>query len=352
MDVRSLFKLAFMITLEFSGRASEDKRLHAGYEAEKKMAFYLDRAFREEAWIRVFHGLRIERQGEIAQIDHLVLHRFGFVLVESKSIMETISIDEHGYFSRSYRGQLSGMQSPIAQARLQAELLAKLLNDHKTKLRRIVGLGPLKSQGEFGDERFMVMAAISDRGRIECKGQLPAEVKKAEAVVEAIKEKIAYQQSIAGLGGFMGAVYAEFTNKQKAREIEKNLVHPFTDDEIEAITKFLIAEHKPGKQSTNGPTSTSEVKRESSPRSTPKTITSTSISRKHASSVPTSATASTAKPESRNMKRWTNEEKMRLRKAVETGQRPEDISSEFGRTANALRMYAQKMGLIEDITKW
>ena len=56
-----------------------------GYNAEKQMAFYLKRAFQESDDIFVINDLRIEMNDDVAQIDHLIMHRFGFIVIESKS---------------------------------------------------------------------------------------------------------------------------------------------------------------------------------------------------------------------------------------------------------------------------
>ena len=49
------------------------------------MAHYLKRAFGDTSDIYVFNDLRLLRRGEIAQIDHLVVHRWGFAIIESKA---------------------------------------------------------------------------------------------------------------------------------------------------------------------------------------------------------------------------------------------------------------------------
>lgn len=353
-----------MIPLVFSGRPSEDKRLQAGYAAEKQLAFYLDRAFGEEAFIHVFHGLRVERHGDVAQIDHLVLHRFGFVLVESKSISGKVTIDEHGDFTKSFGSKIEGIPSPVKQARRQAELLVKLLNDHKTKLRGMVGIGPIKRQGEFVEQRFNVIAAISDKSVIECQGERPDEVKKADAVVDAIRKRIADHQALTGFSGFVNFMTAEFKDKKKARENDKNNLYAFTDEEFEAISNFLLASNKPGRQSTNlQPASGERVKARESARTPPAPAAPSAAPKaarppsRQTSTVPRIEPASEAdtgrkSPPANNMKRWSDDELARLRLAFAAGKRPEDIAADFGRTPYALRKRAETIGLIVDVSKW
>lgn len=328
-----------MIAIEFSGIPPKDKLLRAGYEAEKQLAFYLRRAFQEPAYdFRVFNGLRIERHGEIAQIDHLVLHRFGFALVESKSIADSININQHGEFERRFGSRTRGMRSPIAQVKLQAELLQNLLNDQKERLRRKVGIGPLKRQSHFSDHRFMVIAAISDKARITCDGARPPELMKAEAVVKAIQDRVDYQHSLAGVKGMAST----FTDRKKSREWDDNYLPPFTDDEIDAISAFLQREHKPLAGSANGP---AEAKMRPSPSASPP-------SRARHAAAEAKPTAATRKLPERNLRRWTPDEEDRLREAFATGRTPSELAADFGRTAKALRLRAVKLELIQEPGDW
>ncbi len=82
------------------------------------MVFFLRCEFAEKTDVIVFNDIAFARSGEKAQIDHLVLHRFGFAIVESKSIAGTVEVNEHHEFVRTYDGKRSGMRSPIEQARL------------------------------------------------------------------------------------------------------------------------------------------------------------------------------------------------------------------------------------------
>ena len=63
------------------------------------MAFYLKREFTKDDDIFVFNDLRFSYQGEYSQIDHLILHRFGFVLIESKSIYGEVKVNAQGEWS-------------------------------------------------------------------------------------------------------------------------------------------------------------------------------------------------------------------------------------------------------------
>lgn len=210
----------------------------AGYEAEKQMAFYLRRAFGESKDVFVFNDLKIERNGEVSQIDHLVLHRFGFAIIESKSITGTVYVNKHGEFVREHGRNRKGMKSPIVQAKMQQDTLSKLLNDHKEQLRRKVLFGI--HQARFGDERFAVYVAVADQGEIVRTGIDPPELFKADSIVEAIRDRLRFHQQAGGLGGFAQVMFA---SKEKSDQLINAHLVPFESDELEKITRFLHSRH-------------------------------------------------------------------------------------------------------------
>src|SRR5262245_46054915 len=130
-----------MIVKELDNIVVTDPLARAGRHAEEQMAFYLRRAFGESADIFVFHGLRLIRSGEVAQIDHLILNRYGFVIIESKSVTSRVTINEREEWTRWWDGRERGMASPVLQARRQADILRRLLEDHAPELLgKILGL--------------------------------------------------------------------------------------------------------------------------------------------------------------------------------------------------------------------
>ena len=243
-----------MIAKDKTTPVPTDKYGRAGHDAEMQMAFYLRRAFAESPDIYVFNDLRLERNGEVAQIDHLVFHRFGFLIIESKSVVGTMTVNEKGEFARTFDGYPRGMPSPIRQAQLQAELLGKLLNDHKESLRRKVFLGLW--QGYFGDERFRVLVAISDTGVIVRQHCDPPELCKAEQIAEAVRQAIKRHTHAGSLTGIWKATMGD---KKTAAELDKDRLPPYTDEEMASISAFLLERHAPrSAQATSTPASTLE----------------------------------------------------------------------------------------------
>lgn len=224
----------------FRGEVPSDVRLRAGFDAEKQMAFYLKRAFSESEDVFVYNNLRFVRKGEVAQIDHLVLHRYGFVLIESKSVTGTVEVNRQLEFVRVYRRKRSGMKSPISQVEMQAELLQKLLTDHKNALRRKVMMGLI--QGGFGECRFTRLVAVSDNGEIVRRQCNPPELMKADRVVEAIRDKI---RKIDDTQGFTGAFRRALADKRKAREMDEHDIWAFTGEELQSLHRFFRKHDQP-----------------------------------------------------------------------------------------------------------
>lgn len=216
-----------MIVKEYHPPATSDRFQKAGDEAELQMAHYLKRAFGSDPNVHVFNNLRLEHEGEVAQIDHLVFHRAGFIIVESKSVTSSVRINEREEWARQWNGRWSGMPSPVLQARRQADLLRALLQAHKVELRNKIMFG-LK-QGGFSGFLMDVVVAISDRGVIQYRGQLP-DVKKADQVPEHIKTLIQSHTRAANL----------LSNNTHKGEVGVGL----SPEEVVRITSFLRNRHQ------------------------------------------------------------------------------------------------------------
>ena len=215
-----------MIVKEITIPEPADKFGKAGYRAESQMAHYLKRKFDERDDVLVFNDLRLERQGEVAQIDHLVLHKFGLVLIESKSVNDRIEVNKQLEFTRVHGRKRKGMRSPIKQVERQMEQLQKLLKDNDEQLRNKRLLGMV--QPSFPDFYFQTFVAISDEGNIKRYGCDPPQLKKADSVTDEIVQIIDQQYEA-----------NSFTSNQSSIEP----ILPFKDDEMEAIRDFLLDQH-------------------------------------------------------------------------------------------------------------
>ncbi len=207
----------------------DSPRAQAGARAERDMAFYLRRAFGDHRRdVAVFNDIRIEHDGEVAQIDHLVLHVHGMFVIESKSVGGEIHITADGQFIRVYAGKQTGMPSPVLQARRQADLLRRLLQANRESLRDRKLFGMI--QGGFAQCPIEIRVAISDQGIIRGEKHAP-DVRKADLIPEDIEERISAHRR----GG-------HFLNLDTKGD---DGLYRFTDSEITRLRAFLLARHLP-----------------------------------------------------------------------------------------------------------
>ena len=217
-----------MILKELDPVETADPLVKAGRKAEEQMAHYLRRAFGDLPEVYLFHDLRLERDGDAAQIDHLLLHRYGVVIIESKSVSTQVEVNERGEWCRNFRGQRRGMPSPIEQARRQGEFLRVYLQEHREQLRNRALFGRL--QGGFRNMPIEVLVAISDDGVIRRpkRPELP-EVLKADQIPGRVQELL-----------------KEHRRANSFFNVNLNEgAYEFSPDEVPRICAFLLQHHRP-----------------------------------------------------------------------------------------------------------
>jgi len=152
-DDKSAQLLALETRMQLPGIAGKHAkgdyyRLKAGIKGEQDSAYFIDFHFGETSknWA-VIHDLRLEHNGRVAQIDHLLLNRFSEIYVlETKQFNSGVKITEEGEFLRwdDYRKAYVGMESPL----LQNERHIAVLKDLCATLNLPVRLG-IRLQPDF-----------------------------------------------------------------------------------------------------------------------------------------------------------------------------------------------------------
>jgi hypothetical protein len=217
-----------MIVKELDPLVTRDALAQAGHHAEAQLAHYLRRAFGEDLRLLVFHGLRLEREGDAAQIDHLLLHRHGMILIESKSVTTRVQVTEHEEWRRWWNGQWRGMPSPLRQVERQGEFLRGYLQLHKEALRDKVLWG--LRQGGFRHMPLDRLVAISDAGIIERPKQFPLPaVCKADQIADRIRALVEQYRR--------ANHWTSFDSHQGG--------YVFGDAELTRIRAFLLEQHRP-----------------------------------------------------------------------------------------------------------
>lgn len=214
-----------MILKEKQLTTSTDPRLKAGEDAEKQMAFYLGRAFKNQEDCYVINDLRVNYKNDIAQLDHLVVTQYGLFIIESKSVYGKIIVNANSEWSRTYKNIPSGMSSPVIQAEEQGKVIKSILKDNADQmLGKLLGL-----QKGFGLCPIFVYVAISDTGIIERKADIP-ELKKADQVTQEIDSKIKILKK-------NSSILSALSNSDPSWSM--------TTEEAVKVADFLLNQHKP-----------------------------------------------------------------------------------------------------------
>jgi hypothetical protein len=241
-----------VIVKELDPLSAADPLAHAGHQAEAQLAHYLRRAFETDAQLFVYHGLRLEQGEDAAQIDHLILHPFGMILVESKSVTTRIKVNEHEEWMRAWSGTWRGMPSPIRQVQRQGEFLRAYLQAHREGLRNKYWFG--RRQGGFRYMPLDRLVAISDEGIIDRPRRVPLpELCKADQVAERIR-----------------GLVAQYRKANHWANLNSNEgLYCFNEAELARVRAFLLAHHRPLRSPTLAPDAEPAAARSAAPASQP-----------------------------------------------------------------------------------
>lgn len=125
--------------------------VRSGQKGERDAAHFLNREFGTSQTIGILHDLRLEHDGEVAQIDHLVIHRYQATawVLETKNYAGRITCDEHDDWTVWNHGKPRSIPSPLNQARRQCELLRQFLEASDitkiSKIQPVVLISPTSS---------------------------------------------------------------------------------------------------------------------------------------------------------------------------------------------------------------
>ena len=209
----------------------------AGQKQEQDVAFYLRRAFKDHPEVLVINDFRFTFNDETAQIDHLIIYTYGFVLIESKSIKGHVEVNQQGEWTRSHGSKWFGMPSPIKQVELQQALLKEMLKQHRSEiLGKLLGI---RQQG-FGMRCWDHVCAVSSDAVIN-RETMPAAVSELLVKTEFLVEKLEKVMNLK-------SKFLRLINVSDTRP-------DFNQEELNSIAKFLIDRHIDPSQATTEITS-------------------------------------------------------------------------------------------------
>jgi hypothetical protein len=100
----------------------------SGDRGENDSAYFIDFTYSASKNWAVIHDLRLEYDGKVAQIDHLMIDRyFEFYVLETKNFSYGVKITPDGEFLIGYNNKYQAIESPIEQNNRHIHLLEKLL---------------------------------------------------------------------------------------------------------------------------------------------------------------------------------------------------------------------------------
>lgn len=244
----------------------------AGQQQEQNVAFFLRRAYKDHPQVLVINDFKFRFNDEVAQIDHLIVYSYGFILIESKSIrgQVKVKVNQQGEWTRSlntYQAKTTkwqGMPSPIKQVELQQALLQDLLRDNRAEiLEKMFGL----TQG-FGGRCWDHLCAVSSDAIIDRKS-MPKAVSDKLIKSEFLVEKLNKVMNLKGK--YLRLAYLADTRPF------------FNQEELESIGSFLIKQHiAPNTAAATTETSQTATEQSTAPlANTPITAAASTVPVKH-----------------------------------------------------------------------
>ena len=105
------------------------RNIEAGERGEKDSAYFIDFYFGKSKNWAVIHDLRIEHNGQVAQIDHLVMNRFmNIYVLETKNFHYGLKITPEGEFLVYDGKKHFGLESPLEQNERHIFLISKAID--------------------------------------------------------------------------------------------------------------------------------------------------------------------------------------------------------------------------------
>lgn len=119
----------------------ELRNIRAGIRGEEESAYEINFNYGASKNYAIIHDLRIEVEGRVAQIDHLLINRFLDVWVcESKHFSEGIAINEQGECSAFFNNKPYGVASPFEQNKKHILVLNLLFRSGVVPLPKRLGI--------------------------------------------------------------------------------------------------------------------------------------------------------------------------------------------------------------------
>ena len=105
----------------------QDQSVVVRRTADDQMPYYLRRYFGNSAEVDVLNQLRVSTGGVRTQVDHLLMHSYGLVVVDSRSVSGRLQVMDDGRWICLHREPPRTIPSPVTHAYAQALSLKAFL---------------------------------------------------------------------------------------------------------------------------------------------------------------------------------------------------------------------------------
>jgi hypothetical protein len=217
----------------------EIRSIRAGITGEREAAYEIDFHYRDSPRRAVIHDLRIEVDGRVAQIDHLVIARsLDMWVCESKHFAEGVGVNEHGEWVAFWNGRSRGIASPVEQNRRHIAVLNDAFEKGLVKLPKRLGV-TLKPH-------LQSFILVSNGARISRPKGQPVHIDgldtvvKADQLVTTIEKQREEMSTLTAFGAL-----ARIISSEGLEDIGKQLVALHKPSQVDWTARFGLAPAMP-----------------------------------------------------------------------------------------------------------
>jgi len=235
-QIEELERLLAIAPAETKGKIEQEMRmLRAGQKGEAEAAYLIDFDLKDSERTAVIHDLRLEINGRVAQIDHLLINRtMKFFVLETKHFHAGIKIEEDGQFLQwnSFKKTFEGMPSPLTQNDRHIAVLKDAVAEIEWPTRMGLKLSPTY-------EPFVL---VSSSARVDRPKKFDtSRVIKAEELGKTIDKLLGSM----GVLDTFGAL-AKMVSAETLMEVGKAIVAKHRPIQIDYAAKFGLKNAPPG----------------------------------------------------------------------------------------------------------
>lgn len=211
------------------------QKVTLGIEAEEENAYYLNFEFEKSENIILLHDIRLEHKGRTAQLDHILISRFGIELLETKSSKGVMTINNDGSMTLVNGKYTNTYPNPLEQSKRHASVLKEFISNSNILSKRI---------DMFGGIDISSKVLIHPKTNVS-NSELPSDFERGDSFVSNRLKDI----DDIGLFKAVGMITKGY-DIDKAKEIAKLLVVAHTPIEYDYEKKFRIKKEVKSQEET------------------------------------------------------------------------------------------------------